>query len=604
LGVAAIFSIRFIFSLPFSNFTRDGNYESVTTLFSFLIYSREKFSFPIGTIRGLTAPFYDANIGNVGAIPLFAIVTKALGKVFPYFETFDYFVLIDITSCFGTAYVVQVILGKLGVSSRSYQALGALLAGTSFLILQRSAGAQPFCTAGVAIFAVFLLVAILVLQGETLSKRHYFAAAILFPIAVLVDTYTFVGLVLATGTLILREFYEAILGGLRASWIRFYRLSAGLTVGISLSVFALYLIGMYPIAAPRTYVGRGFTSYDLGMGGRHHVADVLSPFIPYGHGSLFDVVGIPFTTKDLQPGQYEGIAYVGAAVISIIIITFLLRVLKMSTSKALGRGRYGVGWGARLRLYSPWGKIGLASVVVFIFSLGYELTILGHSFPNFVGMPAAWLADRFPTLYHFRVPGRWASMFSLFLIICSVQMLFVECKEEGRKKYPSGHSWLPRLGKFIIVLAAVIHVVDIGPLLSPERAQSKEPFGGVYSYDQISVLNKLGQNHDVVFIAPGVRSIDVGAKWVIQSFNTAYYLGIKSNLYYIARPKPDHQVRIERDLARVMTGNWDELIQIYGTNKVLIALPVTHVAKFRSKVDQKYTEVTVGSMSFWTRKSQ
>jgi hypothetical protein len=48
---------------------------------------------------------------------------------------------------------------------------------------------------------------------------------------------------------------------------------------------------------------------------------------------------------------------------------------------------------SKLILYSPWKKVGIASLCVFIFSLGYELHILGHAFPNFSGMPAAWMLD-------------------------------------------------------------------------------------------------------------------------------------------------------------------------------------------------------------------
>ncbi|HJZ12276.1 MAG TPA: hypothetical protein VJ521_09005 [Acidobacteriota bacterium] len=62
LGIAALFSIRFLNCLPFSGFTRVFNYETVSTLTSFFIYAREPFSFPLGSIKGLTFPFAYANV--------------------------------------------------------------------------------------------------------------------------------------------------------------------------------------------------------------------------------------------------------------------------------------------------------------------------------------------------------------------------------------------------------------------------------------------------------------------------------------------------------------------------------------------------------------
>ena len=100
LAITAVFSIRFIFLLPFSSSVRQGHYETALSKISFLIYAREDLTFPLGLIKSLTAPFQDANVGHVGAIPLFAVFFKTLATVFPYFQTFDYFVLLEMLSCF------------------------------------------------------------------------------------------------------------------------------------------------------------------------------------------------------------------------------------------------------------------------------------------------------------------------------------------------------------------------------------------------------------------------------------------------------------------------------------------------------------------------
>ena len=56
LGVAVIFSLRFIEVLPFSGFSKTFNQETVATLVSFFMFAKEPWSFPIGSIRGLAFP--------------------------------------------------------------------------------------------------------------------------------------------------------------------------------------------------------------------------------------------------------------------------------------------------------------------------------------------------------------------------------------------------------------------------------------------------------------------------------------------------------------------------------------------------------------------
>jgi len=125
--IAAIFSIRFIECLPFSNDTRVFNEETAPTTISYLIYAKEDFSFPIGGIKNIGFPFSDGNVGNVGAIPLFAIAFKALGKLLPYFQTFDYFVFIEIFSSFFTAYFALKIFTMLGIGNINFRELHAYI---------------------------------------------------------------------------------------------------------------------------------------------------------------------------------------------------------------------------------------------------------------------------------------------------------------------------------------------------------------------------------------------------------------------------------------------------------------------------------------------
>ena len=131
----ALFGIRHMFVLPFSGHVRVGHYETVMTRLSYYIYSMEDFSFPYGVIIGLAAPFHDANIGNLGAIAIPAMIAKVLGQVFQVDDPLEYFVLLELLSVFTTAYVAIRVVRRLGVDSGQYQFMTALLTGLSFLIL-------------------------------------------------------------------------------------------------------------------------------------------------------------------------------------------------------------------------------------------------------------------------------------------------------------------------------------------------------------------------------------------------------------------------------------------------------------------------------------
>lgn len=602
LGIAGIFSLRFLSCLPFSGFTRIFNQETITTLTSFLMFAQEPWTFPLGAIKGLAFPFADANIGNVGAIALFALTYKALGKVFPYFQTFDYFVLVDIVSCFLTAYFSQKILLVVGVRQFSFRFLGALLTGASFLVFNRSAWTQPFCIVAFPLFTAWMYAMLLTLQRGKWSLGQDFAILGIYPVAALVDNYSLFAILLGTSVVLVRELYETTFGGLSASRNRSLRVLLLCVCGSMLCVLALYVIGMFPLPpVPHT-----FTSYDFGMGGRYHVADVFSPWLPVAKGidanfrepSLLGRLNFPLTTDLLAEGQYEGVAYIGTS--ALILWMFLAGIWSLSLRKGLTKDpQTNVSMQSRLVLYSPWKKVGWASLFVFIFSLGYELHIFGHAFPDFSGMPAAWIADRFPAVYNIRAEGRLASLLSLFLILEGVRQLSA-WYAKAAVRYPSRES--SRRSRAIalggIGFLVVIHLIEIAPFLRPVPAQPSYPIGGIYSDQEIAMLKRLGSGHDVVLVSPSWRE---GLKWEVETFSLAYYLGLRSNLYLIARTLPEHDARIARDLDLVIKGDWDLLVNEYG-EKVLFAIPVSRAETLRSRMSDRYEETQVGAVSLWAKR--
>jgi hypothetical protein len=597
LGIAAIYSIRFLYCLPFSGYTRLFNYETVTTLTSYLIYAGEPFSFPLGAIKRLTFPFEDANVGNVGALPLFAIFFKAAGTLVPYFKAFDYFELVEIISSFLTAYFAQMILLALGVRSVACRALGAFLTATSMLILCRSAWLQPFCVVAFPLFTGWIYGMLLTLWRTQWQPKQDALILCLFPAAALTDNYTLWALLLGTAVLTLREAFEAFFSELPASRNRLARLLFLCAGGVTASLLCLFVVGMYPLPpTPST-----FSSYDFGMGGRYHVADLFAPWIPVANKvsgfmvpSLLGRLGFPLTTDQLGAGQYEGVGYIGTPVvllwmvISIVAMVSLAKRVAIHSSPDRVRPRVVV-------LHSPWKKVVLAALCVFAFSLGYELHILGKTFPNFSGMPAAWIADRVPSLYNFRAPGRLAALLSLVLILEAVRRLSMWQNSAAHSQY----DWLRRLPWTTVLAAlALLHLIEVAPLLRPIPAQPMHPVGGIFTNREIETLHQLAVGRDAVVIAPSVLAVDT--QWTTVAFSVAYYMGLRSNLYYLARTIPDHSDLISNDISRVMAGDWDSLTKAYGS--IAIVVRAVDTARLRDSMSDRYRETVVGPVSVWSKR--
>ena len=598
--VTCIFSLHYFNCLPFSGYIKLFNYETVATLTSYLIYAQEPWTFPLGQIKSLTFPFEDANVGNVGALPLFAISFKALGTVFGYFKTFDYFVLVDLLSCFATALFSQKILLKLGVSRFWLRVLAALLTGSSLLLINRSIWLQPFCIVAGPIFMMWMYAIICFFEQKGINWLNDLGCAMIFPIAVLLDGYAFFGIMLGTSILLIREFYEAYFGGLKSSRDRFIRILSLCFIGVTLSYFVLYIIGMYPM--PK--LAQTFTSYDFGMGGRYHVADLFSTIMPQGNrlfGVLPAALGLgsyfPLTTDILSEGQYEGIAYFGTPVLIIGIVYLIFWVVRLASERRLN---FKLSY--KLTLLSPWTKIAIGVTGVFVFSLGYELHILGHSFPNFNLMPAAWIADRIPSLFNVRAPGRLASLLSFYLILELFRRISIWLDAPPNACHSKRNYFRPsnKQINITIFILALLHLVEIAPFLTPIKAQPLFPIGGVFNEKEITEIDRLSSEHTLVLLAPSVRAADV--QWETEAFSFAYISKLRSNLYYLARTDPKHDQRIARDLQLIESGKW-MLLQDEYQERMLIVIPINIANKLRGLVDKDFEETIVGPVSVWSKKT-
>lgn len=282
-----------------------------------------------------------------------------------------------------------------------------------------------------------------------------------------------------------------------------------------------------------------------------------------------------------------------------ILLGLTLIAVKLLTQrrKLLSHDEYLCANSSRLVLYSPWKKVGMAAVFVFLFSLGYELHIAGHAFVDFAGMPAAWLADRFKALYNIRALGRLASLLSIYITLELVRQMFLWTRQVGKQDRTQKKTVQNRFSALAVGVMIAIHLLEILPFLKPIAAQPIFPIGNVFSSSEVSQLKDLGAQNDVVFIAPSVRAVSV--EWTTEAFALAYYLGIKSNLYYLARTDPAHDIQIAKDLDRVLAGDWKAITAEYK-KRIVFAIPIDDADRLRPNLSKLYSETRVGRISIWS----
>jgi hypothetical protein len=296
----------------------------------------------------------------------------------------------------------------------------------------------------------------------------------------------------------------------------------------------------------------------------------------------------------LNEGQAEGASFIGTTALLIWIYILYIKLIKFNLKRIVISNKYESQFSnyKKIKKINPWNKIIVTSIIIYILSLGYELNIYHYSYPNFSLMPAALIADNINLLYNFRAPGRWSVLLMMVIIIEGLRQLFLNINSISvkSKKYI--------FINIIILMLCIIHIIEILPFLKPVETASTFPING---WDDLSIKNikKLSINKNILLIAPSWQ--DAGREWWQESFALAYYSGLKTNIYQIARTNPSHDKQIYIDRHNILNGEWDGLINQYG-DKVIIAIPIERSDVIRQKVINKYTEFKLRETSLWMLK--
>lgn len=553
VAITLCFGLQYTQLFPFIGYSPNFNYEIISTHVSTQIFVIEPFSYPLGKIEKLTFPYQDANIGNVGGIPLFAIAQKLLGLIFPIAKEIWLYPIINLCSAFVLSFYVQKTLKILGVSEIKFLLFGAIFVTLSPSFLIKSFELQAYCVVAFAIYAIWIFCSLRLLENPNIFGSVYKFSAI-FPIAAMADAYALVGISLGSVVLSMVFLLRYIFG------IE-YRLKPVILICISTSSgFLLAIMSFAIIGLPTEADIFNFNSYDFGIGGRYHVADLFSFFVPFvdsnfnypGDALLANLTG-HFNTDLFGSGQYEGVAFVGSVPLVLLCgacVSGLLGIAFSNTNQ-----RY------KPSLFTEQIKLMIwPCSFVLIYSLGYELHILGVGYPAFNLMPAALLSDNFSQLYNIRAPGRLIALPFIFLILVLTLWLYTvkkwTCKfvESGNRKW-----WLA------VCILSFIHIYEISPFLMP----LSKPRHTVFVDDDIRQIKHLASDSKAILFASSVKA--QATDWTEKAYWFTYFSGKPSNIYYIARPVFAHERASYKTYTKLAKGHFDDIYSIFGSDVLIVS---------------------------------
>jgi hypothetical protein len=568
----AVFCLRWWTCLPFSGkMPGIQNQDQLSVWGIYSLYSREPFTMPLGAVNGLSFPFNGQDeMLSRGSVPLFAVPFKALAKFHAYFDGFYYLTLAEILSVFVCGYLACRILSLFRVTGFGMCLLAATLVGLSPVFLYRSSIFYNFST--LALYPLcFLMFAY---HFGRITQRPSGRTAVwlvsVFVCAGLIHYYVFFALVVAgggcSGVLLLSGFLNrSVENGRR---IR-YAVGA-MVLGPLVASAALFYLGNEGTLEMPSTVSPWQSRYELewgyggGHGGGFHCSDFLSPIVPpllsigmdswmaCGPTAILAAIGFPVTTANLQPGQYEGFAYVGTVPILIGLVLLAHRARNASF-------RFGIGLRLGDLIKHPERHsflvlcIGGAAVALFSLSWGYILHVGGYRVP-LVMTPSHMLASIYPKFMLARALGRLAIPFSLFLTMGSMVLLGRYLKTTGCQ---------PLRAVLICVFAAGIHVGEVrGYLIAPAETFQGNQIASVIGREDADRARAFVVGTRAILLLPDLRH---STEWGLVGYSLGYHTRLPLSGPTVAFGESPSDMKVfSRDIQDALGGNLSVLFDRYG----------------------------------------
>lgn len=579
LIVTAIFSIRWHNCLPFSGYMPLANNTDQLDIFArFLIWAKEPFSFPLGEINGFTFPFKSASITR-GPLPLFALIFKALSRIYQPFSEFNYFVFAELVLVFIAAFFACRILDSYRIKSVWLKLLGAVLVGLSFPLLHRSSNFYGLTMVVVYVplytaFAYFFIrihkypnIKSLLLMAFFLSLTAFF------------DYYILFGVFFMSSMNLIFQFINFFIVPNRVNRRRFFCYLSSFVLGIALVFCVISFLGKQGdlnVPSNTTMLHRNEVTwgYGGGFGGGFHVADVLTLIIPpqddiegvpeykrCGPSAYLTKMGFPLTTIKLQSGQYEGFAYLGTTTILIIVFISIIGFVSFVRKRRSYLFKFKMNLSNKLHkfndIFSLEFIIGISTFALFVFSLGYIIHIGGVRFNN-VGTPTLFLAELWNKFQLARSLGRLAIPFMLYFTFIGL-VLFSKIALSAMQDMNKIFKTMAIIG---ILLLSVFHAYEIRGYLRESKVISGNEIADVFNkHDAIEISEILKEKKGVIFAYP-IRDDDI---WLKTCYSIGFHSGIPiSGIYSGISVNPNHRKQTDTNRNNVRSGHIRELAELYG----------------------------------------
>lgn len=606
--VTAIFSIRWLNCLPFSGFSPALNdVDTLGFIGRYLIFAQEPFQFPFGSIHGLSFPFDSAHISR-GAIPLFALAFKAAGRIYSPFLEFNYLVFAELLAVFCTAFLTCRFLDLLGVRRFTALLLGACFVALSPALLFRSSNyyGETFVVLN---FPLLLTTAYLFTRlfvfPENWKYRLGFAS--LFPIMALIDLYLLFAAVVLVGVAVTVVGASELAGSGSRLSKRALTVLACLITGCGLSLATLWLLGNQSNfeVPPRSALfldreGTGW-GYGGGFGGGFHVADVFSviaanpTLVPEAHAhpprSIVGRLDVPLLNARLQPGQYEGFAFVGS--IPLLLLTLAVICWTWRAHIDFNQGSTNpfslMDW-IRDCFRDPkvlaLAAIAAGCLCLYVLSWGYIAHVFGHRLNDIV-TPSTILAFIYPKFMYARSLGRMAIAFSMLVSVAAL-VLFFRCVAPS---WLAGKARSSALHILSMVLIA-IHLVDVADYLKPpEQVSRGNEIARTFSDEDILTLKQAISSKVAVMLVPELLH---SIPWNRIGFSIAYHTRVPiSGATLGFGERPSEIAQYAKDIQSIVGGSVSEVVSRYGP--VVLAAPRSYAADIVARSDIKLRRIELKS---------
>ncbi len=537
LTAMSLFMFRWANCLPFSGYYPVSQGEPLELWGRYLIWAKEPFSFPkFGIVKSLTFPFQTSNMAH-GPVVLFAVVFKALSRLYPPAGHFYYFIFIELVFVLLAGFFTFLILDEFKVGSFWLKLLGTISIALSFPLLYRSTN----LAFEVAYVPAYLACAYFyVMAYKHPGFRSYLLLMLIFPVAAMIDDYLLFGIsFMMAAAIVLNGVGYLIntskrnldrLRGMAAAFILGLLLSSGISYCLGLTGNLGISFGITPMAGRDDLTG----VYGGGYGGGFFVADVLSVFIPTAQGicapenicgptAYLTKLGFPMTMAKLQHGQYEGFAYAGTVIVGLLFILILRSIIFIfkNWERHLTKINFKLisNFYTVNEFFSLPVILGLSSFSLYVISWGYVIH-LGGIRHNDIVTPSLILAEYHHSFIWARALGRLAVAFMLFIAISVIVWL-----NSAFYRYIYSEKREVRfLCAGALLLLTIVHVSEIwGYLKPPSQVVHGDDITGSFGKQDQALIRNVLHGKSVLMVTPYAMDND---DWGRICYALAYDGGI------------------------------------------------------------------------------